>query len=124
MAETVLLYAPCAGPQAYGVSFHVGSQQTRLDAWDVAVGEAKAIFERMLSHGIKLEMVNLGGGFPTKYLKAVPGQSSYANAIHDALTKHFGNALPETIIRAGPRHGGQRRRREGRGGADLEEARQ
>ena len=101
MAETVLLYAHALGLKAYGISFHVGSQQTRLDAWDVAVGEAKAIFERMLSHGIKMEMVNLGGGFPTKYLKAVPGQSSYANAIHDALTKHFGNALPETIIEPG-----------------------
>ncbi len=101
MAESVLLSAHALGLQAYGVSFHVGSQQTRLDAWDVAVGEAKAIFERMLSHGIKLEMVNLGGGFPTKYLKPVPGQSTYANAIHDALTKHFGNALPETIIEPG-----------------------
>lgn len=101
MAESVLLQAHGLGLKAYGVSFHVGSQQTRLDAWDVAVGEAKAIFERMLAHGIKLEMVNLGGGFPTKYLKPVPGQSTYANAIHDALTKHFGNALPETIIEPG-----------------------
>jgi ornithine decarboxylase len=67
----------------------------------VAVGQAKAIFERMLGHGIKLEMVNLGGGFPTKYLKQVPGTGAYANAIHDALTKHFGNALPETIIEPG-----------------------
>jgi ornithine decarboxylase len=101
MAESVLLAAHALGLKAYGVSFHVGSQQTRLDAWDSAVGEAKAIFERMLAHGIKLEMVNLGGGFPTKYLKPVPGQSTYANAIHDALTKHFGNALPETIIEPG-----------------------
>jgi ornithine decarboxylase len=101
MAEQVLLRAHSLGLRAYGVSFHVGSQQTRLDAWDAAVGEAKAIFNTMLSHGIKLEMVNLGGGFPTKYLKQVPGQSKYANAIHDALTKHFGNDLPETIIEPG-----------------------
>jgi ornithine decarboxylase len=101
MASQVLLRAHALGLKAYGVSFHVGSQQTRLDAWDQAVGEAKAIFNEMQSHGIKLEMVNLGGGFPTKYLKAVPGQSSYANAIHDALTKHFGNDIPETIIEPG-----------------------
>jgi ornithine decarboxylase len=101
MAESVLLHAHSLGLQAYGVSFHVGSQQTRLEAWDTAVGEAKAIFNAMARHGITLQMVNLGGGFPTKYLKAVPGQSSYANAIHDALTKHFGNNLPETIIEPG-----------------------
>jgi ornithine decarboxylase len=101
MAESVLLHAHSLGLQAYGVSFHVGSQQTRLEAWDTAVGEAKAIFNAMARHGITLQMVNLGGGFPTKYLKSVPGQSSYANAIHDALTKHFGNNLPETIIEPG-----------------------
>ena len=101
MAEDVLLHADKLGLVAYGVSFHVGSQQTRLGAWDQAVGEAKAIFDRMLGHGITLQMVNLGGGFPTKYLKAVPGQAKYANAIHDALTKHFGNAIPETIIEPG-----------------------
>jgi ornithine decarboxylase len=101
MAEAVLLHAYKLGLDAYGVSFHVGSQQTRLDAWDVAVGQAKDIFDTMLGHGITLKMVNLGGGFPTKYLKHVPGQSKYANAIHDALTKHFGNAVPETIIEPG-----------------------
>jgi ornithine decarboxylase len=101
MAEDVLLHAHKLGLKAYGISFHVGSQQTRLGAWDQAVGEAKAIFDRMLAHGITLEMVNLGGGFPTKYLKAVPGQNMYANAIHDALAKHFGNAIPETIIEPG-----------------------
>jgi ornithine decarboxylase len=101
MAENVLLHAHKLGLQAYGISFHVGSQQTRLGAWDQAVGEAKAIFDAMQKHGITLQMVNLGGGFPTKYLKEVPGQSRYANAIHDALAKHFGNAIPETIIEPG-----------------------
>jgi ornithine decarboxylase len=101
MAENVLLHAHKLGLTAYGVSFHVGSQQTRLGAWDQAVGEAKTIFDAMQKHGITLQMVNLGGGFPTKYLKEVPGQSRYANAIHDALVKHFGNAIPETIIEPG-----------------------
>jgi ornithine decarboxylase len=101
MAEDVLLHAHKLGLVAQGVSFHVGSQQTRLGAWDQAVGEAKAIFDRMQGHGITLKMVNLGGGFPTQYLKPVPGQANYANAIHDALTKHFGNAIPETIIEPG-----------------------
>jgi ornithine decarboxylase len=101
MAESVLLRAHALGLQAYGVSFHVGSQQTRLEAWDAAVGEAKAVFTAMARHGITLQMVNLGGGFPAKYLKAVPGQSAYANAIHEALTRHFGNNLPETIIEPG-----------------------
>jgi ornithine decarboxylase len=101
MAVDVLLAAHKLGLKAYGISFHVGSQQTRLAAWDSALGEAKAIFDALAQHGITLSMVNLGGGFPTKYLKAVPGTGQYANAIHEALTKHFGNAIPETIIEPG-----------------------
>ena len=101
MATDVLLAAHRLGLKAYGISFHVGSQQTRLGAWDTALGEAKAIFDSMMKHGITLQMVNLGGGFPTKYLKAVPGTNAYANAIHDGLAKHFGNAIPETIIEPG-----------------------
>jgi ornithine decarboxylase len=101
MAVDVLLRAHALGLNAYGISFHVGSQQTRLGAWDGALAEAKAIFDKMSAHGITLSMVNLGGGFPTKYLKAVPGTDSYANAIHNSLAKHFGNAIPETIIEPG-----------------------
>ncbi|MFT3988934.1 type III PLP-dependent enzyme [Aestuariivirga sp.] len=101
MAVDVLLRAHALGLKAYGISFHVGSQQTRLEAWDSALAEAKAIFDAMQKHGVTLSMVNLGGGFPTKYLKAVPGTGTYANAIHEALTRHFGNAIPETIIEPG-----------------------
>jgi ornithine decarboxylase len=101
MAVDVLLHAHARGLKAYGISFHVGSQQTRLEAWDVALAESKAIFVALQAHGITLSMVNLGGGFPAQYLKAVPGTGQYANAIHEALTKHFGNAIPETIIEPG-----------------------
>ena len=34
-------------------------------------------------------------------MKPVPGTSTYANAIHEGLAKHFGNAIPETIIEPG-----------------------
>ena len=101
MAVDVLLQARKLGLQPYGISFHVGSQQTRLGAWDTALGESKAVFDALAKHGIVLQMVNLGGGFPTKYLKPVPGTKSYANAIHDGLAKHFGNAIPETFIEPG-----------------------
>jgi ornithine decarboxylase len=101
MAIDVLTRAHALGLVAYGISFHVGSQQTRLEAWDQALAESKAIFDAMQSRGVTLQMVNLGGGFPTTYLKAVPATGQYAGAIHEALVKHFGNALPETIIEPG-----------------------
>ena len=101
MAKDVLMHGHKLGLAAYGISFHVGSQQTRLGAWDTALAQAKSIFDEMAAEGVTLSMVNLGGGFPTKYLKAVPGTKSYANAIHEGLEKHFGNAIPDTIIEPG-----------------------
>ena len=46
-------------------------------------------------------MVNLGGGFPTRYLKEVPAVGDYAQAIFGAMRRHFGNRIPETIIEPG-----------------------
>ena len=101
MAPRVLEHAHRLGLEAYGVSFHVGSQQRNTGAWDAAVASASSIFREMADRGITLKMVNLGGGFPTKYLKNVPAVQAYAQAISDAILKHFGNHLPETIIEPG-----------------------
>jgi ornithine decarboxylase len=101
MAVDVLEHAHRLGLEAHGVSFHVGSQQRRTQAWDQALKSAAAIFRACADRGIGLAMVNLGGGFPTKYLKEVPAVETYGRSIFRALRKHFGNAIPETIIEPG-----------------------
>ncbi|MEP4771010.1 MAG: type III PLP-dependent enzyme [Roseibium sp.] len=101
MAPDVLEHAHRLGLEAHGVSFHVGSQQANLSAWDFALAMAASVFRETAQRGIELKMVNMGGGFPTRYLKDVPGVPSYGEAIFHALTKHFGNQLPSTIIEPG-----------------------
>ncbi len=101
MAVEVLEHAHKLGLEAAGVSFHVGSQQRRTAAWDEALKSASAIFRACADRGINLSMVNLGGGFPTKYLRDVPAVEAYGRSIFRALRKHFGNAIPETIIEPG-----------------------
>jgi ornithine decarboxylase len=101
MAPDVLEHAHRLGLKPHGVSFHVGSQQANTGAWDSALASASAIFRECASRGISLKMVNLGGGFPARYLKPVPGVPAYGDAIFQALSKHFGNQLPETIIEPG-----------------------
>jgi ornithine decarboxylase len=101
MAVEVLEHAHRQGLEAYGVSFHVGSQQRNTESWDVALAAASAIFRECAERGIHLSMVNLGGGFPTKYLKSIPAVEAYGESIFRALSKHFGNRLPETIIEPG-----------------------
>src|SRR5215208_8152883 len=101
MAVDVLEHALRLGLEPYGVSFHVGSQQRNQHAWDRALASAASVFRECGDRGMNLSMVNLGGGFPTKYLKNVPTVKTYGTAIFRALRKHFGNRIPETIIEPG-----------------------
>lgn len=101
MAIGVMEHAHRLGLEAYGVSFHVGSQQANTSAWDKALADAGWVFRELGERGIRLKMVNMGGGFPTRYLKDVPAESEYGAAIFGALRRHFGNRLPETIIEPG-----------------------
>ncbi|WP_180900080.1 ornithine/lysine decarboxylase [Martelella soudanensis] len=101
MAVDVLVYAHQLGLTSYGVSFHVGSQMTKVEAWDAALSDAKRVFAQLAKQGIHLQMVNMGGGFPTKYLRDVPTAEAYGQAIFAALSRHFGNQLPRTIIEPG-----------------------
>ncbi|GIK81548.1 MAG: type III PLP-dependent enzyme [Pseudorhodoplanes sp.] len=100
-AADILEFAHRSGLLAYGISFHVGSQQQNVQAWDAALASAAAVFRTCSERGIMLSMVNLGGGFPAKYLRKTPKLESYGRAIFRALRRHFGNRIPETIIEPG-----------------------
>jgi ornithine decarboxylase len=101
MAVELLREAREAGLDPYGVSFHVGSQQTDLGQWDGAVGTAAQMFSALAEADINLRMVNIGGGFPAHYTGEVPEIEHYAQAVMAAITRHFGNDLPEIIIEPG-----------------------
>src|SRR6201991_4673265 len=101
MAVEVLDLAKRSGLEPCGISFHVGSQQPKVKAWDRALAMASTVFRDCAERGINLSMVNMGGGFPTKYLKDVPPVVQYGRSIFRALRKHFGNQIPETIIEPG-----------------------
>ncbi|MGE0735770.1 MAG: type III PLP-dependent enzyme [Alphaproteobacteria bacterium] len=101
MAADLLVKAKELGLDPYGVSFHVGSQQTDPTQWDVAVGKTAMLFSTLNKRGIELRMINLGGGFPARYRTDVPATERYADAIMKAMTKHFGNKLPQMLIEPG-----------------------
>ena len=100
-AVDILEHAHKLGLVPHGISFHVGSQQHNVEAWDRALASASAIFRACAERGIFLSMVNLGGGFPAKYVRKTPKLESYGKAIFRALRKHFGNSIPETIVEPG-----------------------
>jgi ornithine decarboxylase len=101
MAVDLLKQARTYGLDPYGVSFHVGSQQTDLKQWDSAIGRAASMFSALAQADINLRMVNIGGGFPAHYRGDVPEIQAYANAVMAAVTRHFGNDLPELVVEPG-----------------------
>jgi len=101
MAVELLRRAKAQGLDPYGVSFHVGSQQTNVDQWDNAIGRAARMFSLLAQADVSLRMVNIGGGFPAHYRGEVPGVERYCNAVMAAITRHFGNDLPEIIVEPG-----------------------
>jgi ornithine decarboxylase len=100
-ARELMLRAGDLGLDPYGLSFHVGSQQTSTHAYEAAIGKVAMLFTDLTEAGVNLRMMNLGGGFPTRYRDAVPEIDTFGDAIMRAMTAHFGNALPEILIEPG-----------------------
>ena len=102
MALELCVLARELGLQPYGISFHVGSQQRDIGAWDSAIAKVKWIFERLKEeHDIELKMCNLGGGFPANYITRTNELKVYAEEIARFLHEDFGAELPEIIIEPG-----------------------
>jgi ornithine decarboxylase len=101
MAKTLLLEAAKRDVVPHGVSFHVGSQQRDPSQWDIAVEQAAWLFRECEEKGVMLSMLNIGGGFPTRYRRTVPGLKTYGAAVQDSLSKHFGNRIPDIIVEPG-----------------------
>ena len=100
-ARALMVRAGELGLDAFGLSFHVGSQQTTTGSYEVAIAKVAMLFTDLARAGVDLRMVNLGGGFPVAYRDEVPGIGRFADAIMGAMTEHFGNALPEILVEPG-----------------------
>ncbi len=101
MAKELMVKAAAWGLDPYGISFHVGSQQTQTGAYEAAIARVAMIFTDLRDAGINLRMVNLGGGYPVRYRAEVPEIDQFGDAIMGAMAAHFGNALPEMVIEPG-----------------------
>ncbi len=101
MAAELLIRAQHLGLTPYGVSFHVGSQQTDPTQWHAPIGEVAKLFAQLAKEGVNLQMINLGGGFPARYHAEIPVLEIYAQRITNALHDYFGEILPSVILEPG-----------------------
>jgi ornithine decarboxylase len=86
-AAELLFYAGEKGLNPVGVTFHVGSQCTNIYNWNAALDKAKALWDMAERKGIRLNLLNIGGGYPIKYTKYVVEV--------DAIDRHVNNLIYE-----------------------------
>jgi len=55
------------GLHPYGISFHVGSQAGNAKAWANAIENLWSTLEHLSKIGIKIDVLNIGGGYPCTY---------------------------------------------------------
>jgi ornithine decarboxylase len=99
-ALELLTVAHRAGSQT-GLSFHVGSQQRDLGAWDSALGAVAELFTRASDRDAPPSFVNLGGGLPGHYREPIASLRRYADAINEAVSRSFGDSPPTLLIEPG-----------------------
>ena len=83
-------YAPGSavlGLDPYGLAFHVGSQMMNPKAWDGPIRQCAQIMTTLANDGIRLAMLDVGGGFPARYDTEPPPLAEYAAAINDAVAR-------------------------------------
>lgn len=102
MAIDLMVKAKSLGLIPYGVSFHVGSQQKDVTVWKTALNKVKHIFEQLSEqHQIELELINMGGGFPARYLADIHSIQAYADQIKQYLQQNFVKGMPTLFLEPG-----------------------
>jgi ornithine decarboxylase len=86
-AAALLLAARDRGLRPMGLTFHVGSQCTDAGAWGRAVDSLGPVLRELAGHGVVLDMLDIGGGFPARYDGTVPGLAAIGAATLGALAR-------------------------------------
>ena len=101
MAIDLVALAAHLGLEPYGISFHVGSQQREISAWDAAISQVHALFDSLEKDRLPLKAMNMGGGFPADYLIKSNPLAIYAEEINSYLKTYFGETPPAIYLEPG-----------------------
>jgi len=89
-AVDLILAADKAGLTVEGLSFHVGSQTTNFKNYVAAINLAANIFKEARDHGYtKMNLLDIGGGFPAPYDATVKPFRELAGIINRELNRLF-----------------------------------
>jgi ornithine decarboxylase len=85
-ADALLAQAIAQGTRVAGFSFHVGSQLDDVAPFRVAVAATLALMDRLeRRHGVRFDILDIGGGFPASYRRDSVTIDEIAAAIRPLL---------------------------------------
>lgn len=89
-AVDLILEADKAGLVVEGISFHVGSQTTNFENYVQAINLSANIFQEARDRGYtRMNLLDIGGGFPAPYDASVKPFSELATVINGELDRLF-----------------------------------
>lgn len=96
-AVGLLNLARARGLKSRGLSFHVGSQTRHPEMWRETLKTVCSIWQDAQAQGIKLDLLNIGGGFPASYGKDGLDMTTYTRHVIDLLREYMPE-LPSTLM--------------------------
>lgn len=97
--DTIIRYAETSNIVLVGVSFHVGSDCEEPKQYADAIKLAKEVFKIGEKHGYKMNMLDIGGGFPGKRGKEQDDLfDAISQTVNDALKEHFSDIEDLKVI--------------------------
>jgi ornithine decarboxylase len=101
--DKVLRIAKQAELDVVGVSFHVGSNCGSVGQFESAISDARKVFDKAREVGYKMNLLDIGGGFPGDISEGNDNFEKMATQIKISLESHFNrDDFPDLIVIAEP----------------------
>ncbi len=91
-ALPLLMAARDQGLNPKGISFHVGSQCLDVNRYVEALDTTRALFDEAAAAGIELKSIDIGGGFPVRYLDERINLEGMCSRIREHYESLFGKS--------------------------------
>ena len=80
-AAELCLQARDVGLVPHGLTFHMGSQTLRPETLAAPMDDVRRVMTRVAAHGVKIAVLDIGGGFPARYSDGVPPLSAFGRVL-------------------------------------------
>lgn len=100
-ALDILEYSKEKGLVPVGITFHVGSQCNNLRNWFIAIKRSADLWEKAKKKGIRLQVLNMGGGIPVRYIQEALRIEDVGYYISGLMKKYFPEVPYEIQIEPG-----------------------